>query len=453
MDATRKTSRQPVNESQLLISRDALLHNAAIIKRALANETPPIARPASPQKSSAAQSPGAPYLKLHLDESNQDIKPSVLPRICAVVKADAYGLGAEHVVDALYNFSSEEIQGPAVDALAVANVDEADALPATSLPVIIFRPVENGLIRQQRAQIEAAIRNNWTMTVGSAAAANDIARIAMSIHGMALVQIMVDTGLTRTGICEKDFMDVLGTIVGLPSLRLTGIGTHFSSADQIDNPATAEQIRQFRDCTDRPLELLRKSHQHRIHRHAANSAGIFLHPTSHFDMVRPGLSLYGLDPLMKPCTDRKLKPVMKWIAPLVNVREVAAGTKVGYGQTWTTPRATKIGLVPVGYADGYLRAFSNQAKMMIDNKPVPVVGTVSMDYTAIDLGPNSAARTGDTVTVLDDDPLSPASVYSLANIAKTIPYEILCRIGPRIARVMKEPEDGEQGETGMRIGH
>ena len=438
MDAIRNISAQHSLDSQLVISRDALLHNVAIVKRTLAAKT-------DTQSAPPAITNRSPHLKLHLDQSNQDILPSpVSPRICAVVKADAYGLGAELIVDALYNFSSDEIDGPAVDALAVATIAEADELPVTSLPVIIFRPIENGLMRQQRAQIEIAIRNNWTLTVGSAAAANDIARIAMSINCMASVQIMVDTGLTRTGICENDFTDVLGTIIGQSALRLTGIGTHFSSADQIDNPATSEQVARFKKSTDRPIEFLRQNHRHNINRHAANSAGIFLHDQCHFDMVRPGLSLYGIDPTLKPSMDRKLKPVMKWTAPLAGIREVAAGTAVGYGQTFTSPRATRIGLVPIGYADGYLRSFSNIAKMLVGNKPVPVVGTVSMDYTTIDLGPGSTAVIGDAVTVLDDDPISPASIYNLASIAATIPYEILCRIGPRVKRVAKEPEQFDE---------
>ena len=165
-------------------------------------------------------------------------------------------------------------------------------------------------------------------------------------------------------------------------------------------------------------------------------------------MVRPGLSLYGVDPTFAPAVDRPLRPALKWTAPLIGIRDVPKGTPVGYGQTWLAPRDTKIGLVPVGYADGYLRAFSSKASMLLAGRTVPVVGTVSMDSTTLDLGPDSHAVIGDEVTVLDDNPLSPASAYALARWADTIPYEIFCRIGPRVKRVAREMEmTGERQEA------
>src|SRR5207237_3319377 len=139
---------------------------------------------------------------------------------------------------------------------------------------------------------------------------------------------------------------------------------------------------------------------------------------SHFDMVRPGLALYGIDPSGKPSIDRSLRPVMKWTAPLISVRDVPAGTSVGYGQTFTAPRDLRVGLVPVGYADGYCRAFSNRADMLVCGVPCPVIGRVSMDLTTIDLSRVPHAMTGDEVTILDDDPLSPTSVYHLAKLAE-----------------------------------
>jgi alanine racemase len=395
-----------LGEPRLLISRDALLHNAGIVRKSLPPET----------------------------------------RICAVVKADAYGHGVDLVVDALYNFSTESIECPAVDALAVATVDEAEMLPATTLQTIIFRPVENSFVGSQRSRIETAIRNNWVLTLCSSSAADDVARIAVSVGRRAAVQIMVDTGMTRSGVDVSGFAHLLNTITAHASLRLVGIGTHFSEAEKMESAFTAHQVERFCAATDGPIALMNgngnsgSTGRGKIVRHAANSAGIFFHPRSHFDMVRPGLSLYGLDPTFAPSMDRPLRPAMKWTAPLIGVREVKLGTSVGYGQTWIAPRDTKIGLVPVGYADGYLRCFSNRASMIVEGKPAPVVGTVSMDSTTIDLGPASSAVIGDQVTVLDDNPLSPVSAYALARWAETIPYEIFCRIGPRVKRVAKEAE-------------
>jgi alanine racemase len=382
-------------EPRLLISRDALLHNASLIRKALP--------------------PGT--------------------KVCAVVKADAYGHGADIVVDALYNFSSDELEAPAVDALAVATIDEAEQLPGgTALPIFIFRPIENGLIGPQRARIEFAIRNNWTLTLCSPSAADDVARIALSLDKRAGIQVMLDTGMARSGVSLDRLDRLLHTITSHASLRLVAVGTHFSEAERSDSTFTAAQLDRFRAATD---EIARTS---KIIRHAANSAGVFLHPTSHFDMTRPGLALYGVDPTFAPSLDRPLRPVLKWTAPLLGIRDIKKGIPVGYGQSWCALRDTKIGLVPVGYADGYLRAFSNNAVMLVDGKPFPVVGTVSMDSTTIDLGRDSPAVIGDEVTILDDNPLSPASVYALARRAGTIPYEIFCRIGPRVRRVVREAE-------------
>jgi alanine racemase len=173
----------------------------------------------------------------------------------------------------------------------------------------------------------------------------------------------------------------------------------------------------------------------KLTRHAANSGGTFLLPDSHFDMVRPGLSLYGIDPTGAASMDRKLRPAMKWIAPLIGIKEVPAGTRVGYCHTWSASRPTRVGLLPIGYGDGYWHAFSNRAVVMLHNIACPVIGRVSMDLTTIDLTDMPQVAVGDEATLLDDDPLSPLSVYKLAEWAQTIPYEIVTRIGQRVTRV------------------
>ena len=129
----------------------------------------------------------------------------------------------------------------------------------------------------------------------------------------------------------------------------------------------------------------------------------------------------------------------------MGVSEIAEGESVGYGQTWRAPRRARVGLVPVGYADGYPRCFSNRAWVMVQGQPAAVVGRVSMDLTTIDLTDHPHAAVGEEVTLLDDDPLSPASVYNLAKWAETIPYEILSRIGPRVKRVAADGEETSGG--------
>ena len=397
-------AKHALGEPRVLVSRAALLHNARLVRLAVAPST----------------------------------------RICAIIKADAYGHGAGIVADALCNFGdgSSDSDPPAVDALAVASIDEAHALPDVGATVIVFRPVENTFVGRQRAKRELAIRMGWVLTVCSPAAADDVARVALACGRRAAVQVMVDTGMTRSGVCAEQLDELLRKIASRPSLRLVGICTHFSNAETPGDPFTAEQLTRFRRCTDDVSELADTN----VIRHAANSAATFFLPDSHLDMVRPGIALYGIDPAGRPCMDRALRPALKWTAPLVGVKTVRKGTGVGYGQTWTAARDTRIGLIPVGYADGYARCYSNRAVVMVHGRPAPVVGRISMDLTTVDLGGVPHATGGDEVTLLDPDPLSPASVYELARWADTIPYEVLCRIGPRVRRVAVEPEESDDAK-------
>ncbi|MGA2584592.1 MAG: alanine racemase [Tepidisphaeraceae bacterium] len=384
--------RQTIGEPRCLISRAAILHNIGVIRRAI-----------------------APHVK-----------------ICAVVKADAYGHGVDLVVDTLCNFSGGDVEPPMVDALAVADIDEAAALADCNLPIIILRPAENAFLGTQRSRIEMAVDHGWVLTICSGGAADDVARIAAPRQQRANVQIMVNTGLNRAGAETAATAKLIEKIVSLPSLRLVGLATHFATADDANDPRVSEQLSQFLAVTQPPCLAGRPT---RPHRTAANSAGIFLHPDSHLDMVRPGISLYGIDPTLDPSIKRPLRPAMRWTAPLIGIRNLPTGASVGYGHTWTAERPTRVGLVPIGYADGYPRLLSNKGTMMVNGQPARVLGRVSMDLTVIDLQSAPHAMIGDEVIVLDNDPLSPASVYAIAELAGTIPYEIFCRIGPRVLRV------------------
>jgi len=400
MDATA-TLGQP----RVLISRNSLLHNVRVLRGALSPQT----------------------------------------RICAMIKANAYGHGAEIIADTLANFSSDSVEAPAVDALAVVTLDEAEALPHTPLPLLVLRPVENIYLGRQRQRLEQAIRAGWILSVTSASAAKDLGRIALASARRVSVQIMIDTGMARDG-CDIDELDgIVAAIESQPALRLHGLSTHFASSEEKDNPLTLEQLGRFMAATAPHV-----ARNPRLIRHAANSGAIFFSPQSHLDMVRPGVSLYGIDPTFRPCIDRPLRPILRWTAPLLSIRNMPAGGSVGYNQTWKAPRDTRIGLVPVGYADGYLRSFSNRAMMLLRGKAVPVVGRVSMDYATIDLGSLPDAAIGDEVTILDSDPVSPASVYRLAKLADTIPYEIFCHIGRRMIRVGVEPADSEVEREELR---
>jgi alanine racemase len=392
-------AKHALGEPRLLISRQALLHNARVIRRS--------------------------------------IGPGV--KLCAMVKANAYGHGAEIVADTLCNFDggdTDAFAAPAADQLAVATIEEAVNLPLAAdsmMPVLVLRAAENAFLGRQREGIDLAIRRGWTLTLSTAAAADDVARIAQASGRRAAVHVMVDTGMTRCGTPIGSVNDLISHIQAREGLRLVSLGTHFACSEVPDAEYNREQLERFRGATDEHA-----TRDSRLIRHAANSGAVFFSPDSHFDVVRPGIALYGIDPTCKPSMDRPLRPVMRWTAPLLTTRDVPAGQSIGYGQSWRTSRQSRVGLVPIGYADGYPRAYSNKAGMLVDGKLAPVVGCVSMDLTVIDLTDIPGARPGDEVVVLDSDPLSPVSAYKLAEWAGTIPYEVFCRIGPRVKRVSLE---------------
>jgi alanine racemase len=385
-------------EPRMLISRSALLHNVSVLR---------------------AAAPGK--------------------KVCAMIKANAYGHDAWIVADALINFSGPNgEEAPVVDAVGVATIDEAAALPElpAKVPLLIFQPVENAFTPTQRPRVEHAIRNDWHLMLCSKSAADDVARIAQMMNKRAHVHVMIDTGMARAGVEVDRATELLNQVNQWPTLRLAGVCTHLAAADMPGDFIGEEQLAHFRRLTE-PLAG-------KVMLHAANSAATFFLPQSHFDMIRPGISLYGIDPTGVASMDRKLRPVARFVAPLVGVRSIPKGQGVGYSHTWLAPRDSRIGLVPIGYADGYARILSNKSSMIVQGKRAPVIGRVSMDLITIDLTEIPQANLGDEVTVIDDDPLSPASAYELARLADTIPYEILCRIGPRVRRVGVDPDDSAE---------
>ena len=382
-----------MGESRLEISRTALLHNVAVLRQ--------------------SSTPGV--------------------KLCGVVKANGYGHDASIVADTLCNFTGASTEAPAVDALAVATIQEAFALPKVDVPIMVFQPVENALLGDGRKLIEEAIHRGVILTLTSKSAADDVARVATVWNQRAAVQVMIDTGMARAGVGIGRARELLDKALNWPSLRVVGVLTHLVESERPDSPVTAQQIRDFCSLTD---DLKGK-----IPRHAANSGGVFFSPDSHFDMIRPGISLYGIDPTGQPSMDRKLRLAGKWIAPLVGIRDIPAGTGVGYNHTWKAERDTRIGLVPIGYADGYPRLLSNWGTMIVNNRTAPVVGNISMDLITLDLRNCPDAKIGDDVIVMDTDPLSPASVYRMAELAHTIPYEIVTGIGNRVRRIAVDPAD------------
>jgi len=243
------------------------------------------------------------------------------------------------------------------------------------------------------------------------------------------VHAKIDSGMGRIGVNVRNAAAFIEKIRSLRSVKLEGVYTHFSSA--YEDPAfTKNQIRVFTDLSDdlsaRGLDI--------SYVHSANSSGIFLYPNAHFSLVRPGISLYGVWPATLK-RDLGLKPVLSWKSRIIYLKSVPAGTPVSYAGTFKTSRPSLIATSAFGYADGFRRAFSNKAQVLVRGQRVPVVGRVTMDMTMLDVTDVPGVRVGDEVVILGAQGKSVIPVEDLARWADTSPYEIFCGISPRVPRV------------------
>ena len=346
--------------------------------------------------------------------------------VCAVLKSNAYGHEARIVGPVL--------EWAGVSRAAVATIDEAITLRESGFSgsVLCFGPVFAAPSAAERAERLAAVVAydlSPTLVDGHGARALDAA--ARKVDHVVNVHVNVDTGMTRLGVAPSTAIRLIREIIGLSHLRLTGLYTHLANAEAEDSSHAREQLQRFGD-----VEFQLRIENIRIPvRHAANSAALLCLPDSHWDMVRPGLLVYGCLPTPSMRRPAGLRPVLKLRAPLVLVKHVPTGTPVGYGSTFVTGRPSRLGVVPIGYNDGYLRGFSNRAVMGLAGGDAPVVGRVSMDQCVLDLTDRPEAKVGDSVVVIDDRPDRPNSLEALAQLIDTVPYELACLLGNRIRRV------------------
>jgi alanine racemase len=247
----------------------------------------------------------------------------------------------------------------------------------------------------------------------------------------ARVHLEVDTGMGRLGLPPEGAVRLAEQLARSPGVVLEGLFTHFACADEADRGFTERQIARFQHVLS---ELKRRGLTVPL-AHAANSAGVLAYPEAHFDLVRPGIALYGYhpSPVTKPLLP-DLKPVMTLSAPVVIVRRVKAGQSISYGATWRAPSDTTIATVRLGYADGYPRALGNRAQVRLHGALCPVVGRVCMDQLMVEVGALEV-NVGDRATLFG--PERPTA-EELAQLAGTISYELLTRIGERVERSYRE---------------
>lgn len=354
--------------------------------------------------------------------------------LMAVVKADGYGHGAVEVArTALQNGAA---------ALGVARLGEAIELRNAGIraPILIF-----GYTSAQLC--ERLTQFDLTQTVGSLETARELSENAGRTGRKIKVHIKVDTGMGRLGllpVCSPAGVydeKALGSAVHeiesirqLCGLEVTGIYTHFAGADSSDKRSARLQLERFRVL----IKRLERAGGGVLLKHAANSAALIDMPETHLDMVRPGISLYGLYPSAEVDRNRAvLQPAMSLKTRIVHLKSVPAGFKVSYGMTYATRQPTTIATVPIGYADGYSRWLSSQGQMLVRGRRVPVVGRVCMDLTMLDVGGIPDVELEDEVVVFGRQGSACITADALAVSLHTINYEVVSTVTARVPRVFR----------------
>lgn len=337
--------------------------------------------------------------------------------LCAVVKANGYGHGMAQTARAA-------LAGGATR-LAVVTVAEAADLAALApgVPLILMAPVRpDNLI--------AAIQTGAELSAWSVAQIEQIEQAAIVLGREVGVHVKLDTGMSRFGAKTADeALSALDAAARSTSLYPAGVWTHFATADEPGEDFFGQQLARFGE-----FAAEAKRRHPAVLVHAANSAATLCEPASHFDFVRCGIAIYGLDPFQEDAAARDLRAALSLRSYVASVRPLAAGESAGYGRRFIAERDTWLATVPIGYGDGWRRALSNNADVLIGGRRLSQRGTVSMDSITVDLGPDSDVRVGAPVTLIGEDGGERITVEEVARRAGTINYEITCGLTPRTVR-------------------
>jgi len=352
----------------------------------------------------------------NLDEIRRKAGPGV--KVLAAVKANAYGHGMVPVSQALVTHG--------VDMLGVAAISEAAELRDAGIaaPILMLGSVAPDFV-------EDALKHSVALTVCDTGLAETLSAAARRLNVAASVHVKIDTGMGRIGVGPDGALDLVRRVLSLDPLSFDGIWTHFPAADEPDTSFARDQIALFNSIIAEmkaeglPVPL----------RHAANSGAIAQLPEARFDMVRPGLALYGCHPTADMTLDLDLRPAMTLKTHVSFIKDLPPGATVSYGRTFTTSRPTCAATLPIGYADGLNRLLSNTGYVLIGGKRAPIIGRICMDQCVVDVTDLPQAKVGDPVVVYGRQGNERISVESVAQILGTIPNEVLCAVGRRVPRV------------------
>ncbi len=363
-----------------------------------------------------------------LRENYRTIRDYVGPgvTVCAVVKAYAYGHGAVECAKAL--------QDEGATWLGVTSLDEAIPLREEGIDTRIL--LMTGFWRGEEEEV---VRLGLTPTLWEIAHVELMEKAAIRVGVQQHhVHLKIDTGMGRLGATVEELAQVLQALRSASHLKLEGVATHLASSEVLDAPSVAEQLKNF----EAARRLLREFGFNPTHVHAANTSAVISHHESWNTMVRPGLALYGyhlpFERAGRVVSGRglkmPLKPVLTWKTRIFSLREMKAGQALGYGGTYVTKAPSRIAVLPVGYADGLNRGLSAGGRVIVRESYAPIVGRISMDLTLVDVTGISDIEVGDEVVLLGSSDGLNVDAREHAELANTIPYEILCAISKRVPR-------------------
>jgi alanine racemase len=350
--------------------------------------------------------------------------------VIAIVKANAYGHGAVPV--------GWHLAAQGVDALGVGDSQEAIELreAGISIPILILGAVVRG-------ELADVVANDIAVTIHSAERVRLLEREARRAGRAVSVHLKVDTGLGRLGCARYRAVEIARSILASEHLRFEGLCTHLSSVGPEDAGFTEVQLGRFEEVTRELLDAGVAVPR----RHVCASAGILSRVGPHFEMVRPGLALYGIPP--SPELGAELTPALSLRTTVIFLKDFAPGTPIGYNREHTTHKRTRIATLPVGYNDGYRYGLGGRADVLVRGRRARVVGRISMDYLTVDVGHVPGVQVGDEVVLIGSMGSERITVGELAKRAGTIPYEILTGLGKRVVRVYRGGAGGRERGFGI----
>jgi alanine racemase len=337
--------------------------------------------------------------------------------LCAVVKADGYGHGADACATAA-------LAGGATR-LAVATGTEAAEVGRRFPQVPLLTMGALTVV-----DLDAALAGGSEVAVWREGFRRLVAERARAQGRPARVHVKLDSGMGRLGTAEAgEVLALARSCAEDPHLDLAGVWTHFATADEPDSDFFGTQLERFSEVVDAV-----KAEFPGVTAHAANSAAVFREPRSHFDMARCGVAIYGLDPFQGDPAERGLSPAMSLHSYVADVKHFGPGDSAGYGQTWRAEAETWVGVLPLGYGDGVRRGLSNNAEVLIGGRRYPLVGTVSMDNVTVDLGPDPVVEPGAEAVLIGTQGEETILAEEVARRLGTINYEVTCGISARVPR-------------------